>query len=73
MSTMRCCRAWKRAIGWPNCLRVFAYSSVAAFKRLHRADRLRAQQRDAVVGDCFERSARRACFAEQRARGASRR
>jgi hypothetical protein len=22
MSTMRCCSAWKRPIGWPNCLRV---------------------------------------------------
>src|SRR5258706_4587352 len=30
MSAMRCWSAWKRPIGWPNCLRVFRYSSVAS-------------------------------------------
>ncbi len=27
---MRCCSTWKDAIGTPNCLRVFRYSSVAS-------------------------------------------
>ena len=31
MSAMRCCSAWKRPIGWPNCLRDLVYSMVVAF------------------------------------------
>ena len=30
ISDMRCCSAWKRPIGWPNCWRVFRYSLVMA-------------------------------------------
>ena len=30
ISVARCCRAWLSPIGWPNCWRVFRYSSVIA-------------------------------------------
>ena len=55
MSAMRCCSAWKRPIGWPNCLRDLVYSMVVAFDRFHRADGLGAQRGDAALDRALER------------------
>ena len=46
---MRWRSAWKVAIGTPNCLRVFMYSTVMRDQLVHRADGLGAERGDADV------------------------
>jgi hypothetical protein len=52
---MRCCNAWKRAIGVPNCWRVLRVFDGGVVQRIKHADCFRAQQQRAIVGDALER------------------
>ena len=54
------------AIGTPNCLRVFMYSTVTATSAVHAPDRLGAQRGDAAVDRALEQRVAPASSADQR-------
>ena len=66
---MRCCSAWKRAMGTPNCLRVRVYSVVASRVACSTPDRLGAEGGHAQVEGRRDAREGLALLAQQRVPG----